>query len=169
MSSACGESLLASWSQVSDPRGRKGRRHPLAAMLTAVATGLLCGNRGYTAIAEWLHDLPVDVWHWMGYTRRPPRQDCFRDLLMKLDPAVLEAVLSRWIEKTLGLELSDEDLAAVSLDGKQVRPPTDEGGGRSDAVEEDRARWDRTSGRSTCSRHWITSSAACSARRRWGR
>lgn len=120
MSSACGASLLACWSQVSDPRGRKGRRHPLAAMLTAVATGLLCGNRGYTAIAEWLHDLPVDVWHWMGYTRRPPQQDCFRDLLMKLDPAVLEAVLSRWIEKTLGLELSDEDLAAVSLDGKTL-------------------------------------------------
>lgn len=112
--------MLACWSQVSDPRGRKGRRHPLAAMLTAVATGLLCGNRGYTAIAEWLHDLPVDVWHWMGYTRRPPQQDCFRDLLMKLDPAVLEAVLSRWIEKTLGLELSDEDLAAVSLDGKTL-------------------------------------------------
>jgi len=120
MSSACGASLLASWSQVSDPRGRKGRRHPLAAMLTAVATGLLCGNRGYKAIVEWLHDLPVDVWHWMGYTRRPPKQDCFRDLLIKLDPATLEAVLSRWIHETLGLELTDEDLAAVSIDGKTL-------------------------------------------------
>ena len=120
MSSACGASLLACWSQVSDPRGRKGRRHPLPAMLTAVATGLLCGNRGYTAIAEWLHDLPVDVWHGMGYTRKPPLQDGFRDLLMKLDPAVLEGVLTRWIEETLGLELSDEDLAAVSLDGKTL-------------------------------------------------
>jgi hypothetical protein len=120
MSSACGASLLTYLSQVSDPRGRKGRRHPLAAMLTAVATGLLCGNRGYKAIAEWLHDLPVDVWHWMGYTRTPPQQDCFRDLLMKLDPTVLEAVLSRWIREALGIELSDEDLAAVSLDGKTL-------------------------------------------------
>jgi hypothetical protein len=89
-------------------------------MLTAVATGLLCGNRGYRAIVEWLHDLPVDVWHWMGYTRRPPKQDCFRDLLMKLDPAALESVLSRWIDETLGLELTDEDLAAVSIDGKTL-------------------------------------------------
>jgi hypothetical protein len=120
MSSACGESLLASWSQVSDPRGRKGRRHSLDAMLTAVVTGLLCGNRGYKAIAEWVHDLPVDVWHWMGYTRRPPKQDCFRDLLMKLDPAVLEAVLSDWIREALGLELTDDDLAAVSIDGKTL-------------------------------------------------
>ena len=120
MSSACGESLLACWSQVSDPRGRKGRRHSLAAMLTAVASALLCGNRGYRAIVEWLHDMPVDVWHWMGYTRRPPKQDCFRDLLMKLDPATLEAVLSRWIHETLGLELTAEDLAAVSIDGKTL-------------------------------------------------
>jgi len=120
MSSACGESLLASWSQVSDPRGRKGRRHPLAAMLTAVASALLCGNRGYEAIAEWLHDLPVDVWHWMGYTRRPPKRDCFRNLLMKLDPADLEAVLSDWIHEVLGLELTDDDLAAVSIDGKTL-------------------------------------------------
>jgi hypothetical protein len=89
-------------------------------MLTAVASALLCGNRGYAAIAEWLHDLPVDVWHWMGYTRRPPQLDCFRDLLMKLDPAVLEGVLSRWIRETLGLELTEEDLAAVSIDGKTL-------------------------------------------------
>ena len=120
MSSACGASLLACWSQVSDPRGRKGRRHSLAAMLTAVASALLCGNRGYKAIAEWLHDMPVDVWHWMGYTRRPPKQDCFRDLLMKLDPAALEEVLSDWIQQTLGIELSDEDLSAVSIDGKTL-------------------------------------------------
>lgn len=120
MSSACGADLLTCLSQVTDPRGRKGRRHPLAAMLTAVASALLCGNRGYQAIAEWLHDLPVDVWHWMGYTRRPPKQDCFRDLLMKLDPAVLEAALSRWIHETLGLELTDADLAAVSIDGKTL-------------------------------------------------
>lgn len=120
MSSACGESLLAKWSQVSDPRGRQGRRHSLAAMLTAVVTGLLCGNRGYQALVEWLHDLPVDVWHWMGYTRRPPKKDCFRDLLMVLDPDEFQAVLTEWIGETLELELTEADLAAVSIDGKTL-------------------------------------------------
>lgn len=120
MSSACGESLLAKWSQVSDPRGRKGRRHSLAAMLTAVATGLLCGNRGYSSLVEWLHDLPVDVWHWMGYMRRPPKDDCFRDLLSRIDPVEFEAVLSKWIGETLELELTDDDFAAVSIDGKTL-------------------------------------------------
>lgn len=112
--------MLAKWPQVSDPRGRQGRRHSLAAMLTAVVTGLLCGNRGYQALVEWLHDLPVDVWHWMGYTRRPPKKDCFRDLLVALDPDEFQAVLSEWIGETLELELTEAELAAVSVDGKTL-------------------------------------------------
>ena len=103
-------------------------------MLTAVVSGLLCGNRGDKAIAEWLHDLPVDVWHWMGYTRRPPQQDCFRDLLMKLDPVVLEDVLTTWISEALKLDLPTPEVAGISIDGKQVRSPTNEGGERTDAV-----------------------------------
>ena len=89
-------------------------------MLTAVVCGLLCGNRGYTQLVEWLHGLPVAVWHWMGYTRRPPKLDCFRDLLMKLDPATLEAALAAWIHEALDLELSPEQLQAVSIDGKTL-------------------------------------------------
>ena len=120
MRSACAGSLLTHLSQVPDPRGRKGRRHPLSAMLTAVVCGLLCGNRSYSALVEWLHDLPVDVWHWMGYTRRPPKLDCFRDLLMKLDPAVLECLLTHWITEVLGLVLDEAQLQAISFDGKTL-------------------------------------------------
>lgn len=74
--------------------------------------------RGYVSLVEWLHDLPVDVWHWMGYTRRPPKMDCFRDLLVKLDPAALEAALRDWISEDLKLPVDDQSLSAVSLDGK---------------------------------------------------
>ena len=89
-------------------------------MLTAVTCGLLCGVRGYEALVDWLHDLPVDAWHWMGYTRKPPKKDCFRDLLMKLDPQALEAALRQWITEHLKLSDSHETLPAVSLDGKTL-------------------------------------------------
>lgn len=87
-------------------------------MLMAVVCGVMCGARGYQALVEWLHDLPVDVWHWMGYARTPPKQDCFRDLLVKLDPAALEAALREWIAEDLPLSLDDESLSALSIDGK---------------------------------------------------
>ena len=105
MLSAPGGSLLTFLSQVPDPRGRKGRRHSLFAMLTTVVCGVLCGNRGYSQLVEWLHELPVAVWHWMGYTRRPPQLDCFRDLLMKLDPAVASSPLITTIMDATGLLL----------------------------------------------------------------
>ena len=112
--------LLSYLSQVPDPRGRKGRRHSSSAMLTAVVCGLLCGARGYAGLVEWLHDLEVDIWHWMGFTRRPPKLDAFRDLLIKLDPVLLDQVLRRWVNE--GLRVSDESLplAGVSIDGKSL-------------------------------------------------
>jgi hypothetical protein len=89
-------------------------------MLAAVVCGLLCGVRGYTDLVEWLHDLPVDFWHFLGFTRRPPKKDGFRDLLMKLDPDAFEQALRRWITDELRLTEPTEPLDAVSLDGKSL-------------------------------------------------
>lgn len=87
-------------------------------MLTAVICSLLCGARGYEGLVEWLHDLPVDIWHGMGFTRRPPKKDAFRDLLIKLDPAELDRVLQRWVVTDLGLPDAIEALVGISIDGK---------------------------------------------------
>ena len=110
--------LLTYLSQVPDPRGRQGRRHSLSAMLTAVICSLLCGARGYEGLVEWLHDLPVDIWHGMGFTRRPPQKDAFRDLLIKLDPTELDRVLQRWVVTDLGLPDETQTLVGISIDGK---------------------------------------------------
>jgi hypothetical protein len=58
--------------QIPDPRGLQGRRHSLAAMLAAVVVAILCGQRGYAAIAQWLRLQPVNVWHRLGFRRIPP-------------------------------------------------------------------------------------------------
>jgi hypothetical protein len=98
-----------------------GRRcHGLSAMLTAVVCGVLCGVRGYENLVEWLHGLPVDVWHWKGDTRRPPKKDCFRDLLMRLDPEALERVLRAWIETDLKLSVNEAEVSGVSVYGKTL-------------------------------------------------
>lgn len=120
MDAARAGSLLVQLAQVPDPRGRKGRRFTVSAMLAAVVCGLLCGIRGYETLVEWLHDLPVDFWHLLGFTRRPPKKDAFRKLLMRLDPEQLQSVLSEWIEHDLGLPLGEDALQAVSFDGKSL-------------------------------------------------
>ena len=113
-------SLLAAVAQIPDPRGRQGRRHALSAMLATVVCAMLCGVRSYSGIADWIHDQEPEVWHWLGFTRRPPTLGAFRKLLMKLSPVALEAALARWVEGLLGEDVSDLELQPVAMDGKSL-------------------------------------------------
>ncbi len=49
-------SLEALLSAIPDPRGRKGLRHPLAAMLAATVCGILTGACGCEAVGGTDHD-----------------------------------------------------------------------------------------------------------------
>ena len=107
--------------EIPDPRGRQGQRHSLPAMLATVVCAVLSGCRGYRAIAQWIHLQDVPLWHALGYFRTPPTRNCFRKLLLTIDAAQLEAALWKWVTEGLGLTLSPDDLAAVTLDGKTLR------------------------------------------------
>jgi hypothetical protein len=111
--------LLALLAQIPDPRGRHGRRHPLAAMLAAIVCGILTGARGYRAIAQWARVQHATLGPWLGFQRRPPCANSFRNLLLALDPEVLEAVLRQWTEGVLNRPLP-ESLPGVALDGKTL-------------------------------------------------
>ncbi len=54
-------SLLAALAQVPDPRRAQRRRFSSAAMLAATICVILCGARGYAAIAQWIHAQPKKV------------------------------------------------------------------------------------------------------------
>jgi DDE_Tnp_1-associated/Transposase DDE domain len=111
-------SLLACLRQIPDPRGAHGRRHSCSAMLATVVCAVLCGARGYEAIAEWIHAQLREIWYLLGYFRRPPTAGAFRYLLMKLDPDVLEAALREWIAQHV--DTSSVDLPALAIDGKML-------------------------------------------------
>jgi DDE_Tnp_1-associated/Transposase DDE domain len=105
--------------QLPDPRGRQGRRHPLAAMLAAIVCGLLTGARGYKAIAQWTRAQNPTVWQWLGFRRKPPCANSFRNLLLVLPSETLEGVLRAWMEALLKQPLPHE-LRGTSLDGKTL-------------------------------------------------
>lgn len=112
-------SLLGFLAEVPDPRSRHGRRHPLAAMLAHACCAILCGCRGYAAIAQWGRDQPIAFMHRLGYGRTPPGCGAFRALLARLDADSLEAALGRWVAHLLGP--APEGLRAVAIDGKSAR------------------------------------------------
>jgi hypothetical protein len=123
MSAAPVGGLLTFVSQVPDPRGRQGLRHPLSAMLASVVCAVLCGARSYAAIVQWLHLQPATTWHRLGFRRTPPKSTCFEELMARLPAEALEEALCRWIQDGLRCSLDglDEELQAVSIDGKTLR------------------------------------------------
>jgi len=113
-------SLLAFLAEVPDPRDRSGRRHPLIAMLAHACCAILCGCRGYAAIAQWGRDQPIELMHRLGYRRRPPAYGTFQGLFARLDAEAFEAAVARWADRLVPAADGD-GLRAVALDGKTSR------------------------------------------------
>ncbi len=113
--------LLVFLAQIPDPRGRQGRRHPLEAMLASIVCAWLQGARGYEAVAEWIHDQDVELWHALGFTRRPPKKGALRNLLMAILPEHFEQAVRNWITSCVGTPQKEESLDAVAMDGKSLR------------------------------------------------
>ena len=115
--------------EVPDPRGTRGRRYEMTAMLTALVCGILCGVRSFRGLAEWLQLQPLWFRHWLGFHNGTPSRFAFSDLLAKLPPVILEAALNRWLSG-FEVELPNVDLSklpetvfenAEAWDGKTLR------------------------------------------------
>ena len=112
--------LFSILDQVTDPRGRQGQRHPFTAMLATIICATLCGARGFKPIAQWIRSQEPSTWHWFGFKRKPPCANSFTNLLKLIGPAEFERILLQWTETLDGIEIDEESLQAVSIDGKSL-------------------------------------------------
>lgn len=121
---------------VPEHRSRSGRRHPLVALLATACAAMLCGARGYSAIADWGRDYAAahpDLAATLGFTHQPlPCAATYFHVLRRLDRAQFEAVLGAWAEMVLSAtapasgdaatsEAGAAGADAVALDGKTLR------------------------------------------------
>ena len=118
-------SLYEVFREIPDPRHRRGTVYPLAAVLTLIATAMLCGARSLAAIAQWGHDYN-DLAPLLGLSRktrdgRRYRTPCISELhtlLAALGAATFEAALTRWISAQGLADLAERLMA---IDGKALR------------------------------------------------
>ena len=117
-------SLLTFLAEIPDPRSRHGRRHPLSAILALACCAIMCGARGYTAIAQWAEDQEIELMHRLGFTRTPPKMGGIRKVLRVLNKPAFEHALTRWAETVLDRSVAPEPPVppeAFALDGKTAR------------------------------------------------
>ncbi|RUL86831.1 ISAs1 family transposase [Tautonia sociabilis] len=114
MTATPADSLLAAFGQLTDPRHRRGVRHPFASLLALTFLGLLCRQPDFAAIARWARH------HWdelagpLGFTRdSAPHQTTLSRAAACYSVAEFRAALAGWLAGLLG-----EDELVAAVDGK---------------------------------------------------
>ncbi|WP_432034717.1 transposase family protein, partial [Streptomyces antibioticus] len=113
---------------VPDPRDRRGRRHPLSALLAAAAAAVLAGARSLAAIGEWITDAPRWAQAALGFAPDPltrqvmvPHPATVRRLLARLDGDALDAAIGAFLSARTARTREPDALRPIAVDGKTVR------------------------------------------------
>ncbi|WP_433788678.1 ISAs1 family transposase [Actinoplanes sp. CA-252034] len=111
--------LVAALAELPDPRARRGVRHQLTVVVVAAVCAVIAGCRSYTAIAEWVADVPATTALTLGITPgRRPSEAMIRRLLQALDAQLLTTAITVWLA---GRAETPASRQAIAVDGKTLR------------------------------------------------
>lgn len=115
--------LIEVLADIPDVRARRGKRHPLSAILAMACCAMLCGYRSYSAIAEWGRNYGTGIAHALGFTHSTPCAATLHTVFRHVDRDDLEAKLGTWAESLVVSTppAPSAGEAAVALDGKTLR------------------------------------------------
>ena len=92
-------SLVVALQAVPDPRHRKGRRHPLTAILSLTVVATLAGCKSLEAIAQFGRDHGPALAEALGFTRPlTPCKATLSNVFRALDVAAYERALAGWLQ-----------------------------------------------------------------------
>lgn len=115
--------LLDMLAEVPDPRKKKGKRHPLKAILALAVIAMMSGYRSYAAIAEYGRTYKM-LRKALGFRhKKTPCAATLYNLFHRLDIDALEQTLTQWVSTALEAFgwRSEGRLTAVAIDGKSLR------------------------------------------------
>ena len=137
---------------IADPRRAQGRRHSLPTVLAIAAGAILCGMRGYKAIADWAQSLGSKARERLRCRRYHgrylvPSESIVRNHLIRVDPLDLDRALQRW-NQAFG-----QDDTTLAIDGKTMCNALDAQGDQTHVIS--------VVGHHSKARHAQKKSAAC--------
>jgi predicted transposase YbfD/YdcC len=117
-----GASLMEVLEGIHDPRGARGKRHPLNALLALAVVGLLAGMTSYEAIVQYGKERGGEFLYLLGFTRK--RGLCkatYSRIFRRIDVEDFEARVAQWIQG----RLRPGDAPQIAIDGKTQRGSRD--------------------------------------------
>jgi predicted transposase YbfD/YdcC len=114
--------LIEVLAEMPDLRSRRGKRHPLSAILAMACCAMLCGYRSYSALAEWGRNYGTGIAQALGFTHNTPCAATLHTIFRQVDRDDLEARLGTWAESVIvSTPAASAGEVAVALDGKTLR------------------------------------------------
>ncbi|GIE79386.1 ISAs1 family transposase [Actinoplanes philippinensis] len=121
--------LIAALADLPDPRARRGIRHRLTVVVVAAICAVIAGSRSYTAIGEWVADVPATTALALGFTPdRLPSEAMIRRLLQALDAQLPTTAISVWLAGRTTTGTPPTERRAIAVDGKTIRGSRTAGG-----------------------------------------
>ena len=119
-------SIRALLRQIPDPRGKKGRQHPLEALIGLMLLSILSGRKGMMAAFRLGRSLTPRQLQRLGFRRgrASPCHATLTETLRILDPDALAAVFGR-LEAA---PQAEDAIQQIAIDGKTLRGSKDANG-----------------------------------------
>ena len=115
--------LIAILTEIPDPRQKRGKRHPLGAMLALACVATLCGYESVSAIAEWGKHYGISYAAELGFSQHGyPAPATWYRVFRQVDIEAVERRFGAWCQAVLAYLCAEEaDRLVISLDGKTLR------------------------------------------------
>jgi len=128
-------SLYRAFEQVKDGRGKKGKRYPLAFLLTLLMLGKMAGETKIEGIIDWIDERRNELKKLLNWPKGFPVSSTYTDALAKCDHHEVAKVITQVIMKARAVEQcqgepsrllaqkeqSSETLIHTAVDGKVMR------------------------------------------------
>jgi predicted transposase YbfD/YdcC len=128
-------SLYWAFEQVKDGRGKKGKRYPLALILTLIMLGKLAGETTIEGIIDWIEERKKEIQQLLSWPKRFPVNKTYRCALAKCDHQEIGKAIAHVILKARAVEQCDDEpsrllaaqgpsndeLTQTAVDGKILR------------------------------------------------
>src|SRR5947199_8374907 len=130
-----GESLYRAFEQVKDGRRKKGKRYPLALILTLIMLGKIAGETKIEGIIDWINGMKKELKRLLNWPKDFPTNKTYTDTLAKCDHHEIAKSIAQVIAKAGEVKQrhekstqlveqkkdGEEKLIHTAVDGKTMR------------------------------------------------
>ena len=102
-------SFYYAFEQVKDGRGKKGKRYPLAFLLTVIMLGKMAGETDLEGIRDWIQERRKKIKSLLNWPKGFPAHSTYRDALAKCDHHEVAKALAQVLVKERAVEQCQDE------------------------------------------------------------